>query len=210
MVKKNIEKEQRLFLAYLDGTLDYDEKKAFEKKLMRSSNQLNFLTQVKKSKALMEGSKLQEVPEALLDKALNAYQIAKANHQGNLGIIAISLVNRSLKVLENTFSPTPPQQATLAYRDSQHDAEQLIFRQKGIQLSITVLPDTHIILDIEFQSPSDVKDHVSLYRMNREGRRMIASLQPRANRIQFQDLPPDEYLITVADRELYFNYLSQR
>ncbi len=207
MVKKNTEKEQRLFLAYLDGTLDYDGEKVFEKKLMRSSNQLNFLTQVKKSKALMEGSKLQEVPEALLQRALNAYQIGRASHQGNLGMIAISLVTRSLKVLENTFS-SPPQRATLAYRDSHHDAEQLIFTQKGIQLSITVLPDTHIILDIEFQSPSDVNDHVSLYRMNRGGRRMIASLQPRDNRIQFQDLPPDQYLITVSDRELYFNYLS--
>ncbi len=207
-MKRNADQEQRQFLAYLEGTLDYDDQKAFEKKLMRSPNQLNFLMQVKKNKSLMEGSQLQEVPESLLQKALNSYKGIKADQKGNFGMIALALVDRSLRVLENTFSPNPPQRSTLAYRDSQENAEQLVFKHKGILFSITVLPDTHLILDIEFQSPSVVKDHVSLYRTHLSSRRMIASLQPRGNRIRFQDLPPDQYIITVTDRELYFNYSS--
>lgn len=207
MLKESDDRYKTL-VGYLDGSLDFKEKKSFEDKLSKSPGLLNYLLELKKDRLILERAPFRQTPDYLLKQALSMSKQKSEKTQTFWGEIILRLKDRSLELIRNSFTPSPPLKELVSYRDNSFNTEKYIFSQRDFELSVLPINGEKINISLSFGVSQTMPTHVELYRKTDSGLRMIASLQPTARSIEFKELMLSSYIIKIMGNDLAIEVLA--
>ena len=196
-------------MAYIDGKLDFKEKKSFEDELERSSDLLNYTLELKKDRVLLEEARLEKTPDYLLRQVLAGKVETVGNRSSGWGEVVLRLRDTCLDFVKNSFSVAEPQKELFTYRDSACQAEKVVFRREDFNLTVMAISEDRVSVLVAFPEVTEEKDHVELYRRTDRGLRLVASFQPAAQTVEFQDLVEGAYVLRVKKQDLSLDILDE-
>ena len=195
-----------IMMKYLEGRLDFKEKNIFEKELLKSSDQLNLLLELKKDIFLMENIEFKEVPDALLKRVVKNKTEKNLGLENELGEIILKFIDRSFELIKDTFSTNLPERELFSYRDNEKSFEKIIFTKNDIEISIIPIPGNKLNLNIN--TKKNIEDNILLYKKIDDNLRLVASIKPINNKINFHDVDPANYIIKLNNKNLFLKIES--
>ena len=148
----------------------------------------------------MEQIPFENVPDHLFKQVMSQHETIS-----NLWQISLKLIDKGFEVISNTFSLLEPKQELIAFRDSQYNKEKITFTRDNLSLSLIPTSHNQFLLHITFQSSLPILQPVMLYIQKGDDYRLIASLTPKDNQVQLEELSIADYKIIIEDKELQLN-----
>ncbi|MDH4130015.1 MAG: hypothetical protein OEV44_14755 [Spirochaetota bacterium] len=206
----NDESEKKNFdiILYLEDKLNFKEKKIFEESLLKSPDKLNFLLELKKDMFLMENLTFQKVSDELLNKVLETVREKDTLLQKDWGNILLKLTEKGFELIKDTFSLTPPIREIISYRDNEKGHEKIIFSHDEIELTFVLISNNKLNLNINFNTKKVINENVLLYKKLDNDLRMVASIKPINNKVNFTEILPSNYIIKLKELDLFFSVME--
>jgi len=195
-------------MAYIDGLLDFEEKKSFEEDLARYPEILDYILELKKDRLILEELELKKTPDYLSRQVLSAKTKHTDKQSFKWGEVVLRLKDKCFELVKNNFTPAEPRKELFSYRDSAFQTEKVTYHHEEFELSLVALSGERVTVLITFPENTELSSHVDLFRRTDTGLRLAASFQPTAQTVEFQDLEGGVYVLRVKKQDLILDILD--
>lgn len=197
-----------LWAKYIEGKLDPKEKIQFEKSLAKSPKKLDYLLDLKKDLLMMGSIPLNKTPQELLAKVTSQSKKKQIVEDNNWGELTLNFIQKGFEIIKDTFSLESPKTELLAYRSDVRNRIKSILNNDLFELSLLPISVNEMNIEIIFNDPIDSSQWVDLYLIQNDDTKMIASNTITDNKVQFNNLPLENYIIEVFQKKLVLNINS--